>query len=188
MPTLEAYSQRPYAGDNGVKTAFALTSVRLATKPGGMYSLCGNQIGSRVRELILTPFGRGIATNTFDTKVFVVKSGSSSLAGKCDDYDRELWCSFTSTLGTLPGVSSDGPTSSDLMANAISAVTMSAYATAMLASKGAIPYINHSPTGAAQARLIFPDMCNHEFVQIEGMRTAGAAGAASYNWLVEKGT
>ena len=180
---LEATGQIPYLATNSTSSAFTVATTsagRVATAPSGLFSV-GNST-KRYRGLELTPFGVGAANTTFDYRVWVIKRSTSSLAGVSDDYDRQLWCYGTVTLGTQAGVASRGITSGNNVGDTIT-VTASAYCAAAVAAYGATAPSYYSPADDTEARLFIPELGNAEYIWIDFDMT----GATSGNFLVEKG-
>lgn len=183
MPNLESSGQIKYLSSNSTSSSFPATAAgRVATAPSNLYST-GAGSGEKFRGLELTPFGAGSANQTFDYKVWVVKRGFSNFNGSTPaDYDQQLWCSGTVTLGTKAGVAtSGGPLSTDLLGDTIT-VTASAYATASVAAYGGLLPSAHSPADDTEARLFIPDLGDASDIFIEFDMT----GATSGNFMAER--
>lgn len=181
---LEASGQVPYLSTNSTDASFAATTAgRTTTAPSNLFSIA-SAYGKRYRCLELTPFGAGTAATTFDYKVWVVKRGVNQFNGTAVDYEKQLYCHGTCTLGTTVGaVSSGGIKTTDKICDTIT-VTVDSYCTAAVAAYGGIVPSVFSPGSNGCARLFLPDLTNASDIFIEFDMT----GATSGNFLIERGT
>jgi hypothetical protein len=185
---LESSGQLLYLSSNSTQAAFSLTEGRaaMASPPASPLNFLsmGPASGKRYRSVMITFFGAGSATQTFDYKVWSIRRGFSSPDGVPLDYEKLLWCSGTATLGSTAGaVSSGGIRTTDLIADTLT-VTVSAYATKTVAAYGGVAPSVHSPGSNGIARLYIPDLGNSSDIIVEFDMT----GATSGNCLIERGT
>lgn len=181
---LEASGQSPHRASNSTNGAFTLTAVRTTAVPADMYSL-GPGNGKKFRMVKAAPYGAGTATQTFDYKVWVVSRGYTSASGTAVvDYEKQLFCHGTATLGATAGVASAGGIlTTDLACDTLT-VTMDAFGTAVVTAFGGNAASVYSPGGGGQAWLFLPELGNASDIIIEYDMT----GATSGNFLIERGT
>lgn len=180
---LESSGFARYLTTNSTNAAFAVTAGRTTTAPSNLLPM-GNVPGRRFRGAEVVFYGAGTATQTFDYRVWVVeKNLGTNGAGVPDDYDVQLFCHGTATLGATAGVGTKGPTSTDLIVDTLT-VLPDAFGTAAVTAYGAVSPLVYSPGGGGEARLFLPDLGNNSDFFIEFDMT----GATSGNAMTKKGT
>lgn len=179
---LEASKQIPYLTSNSTSDAFtAITTARASTAPTTLFSMGDST--KRFRGVEATFFGAGSATNTFNYRVYAVeRSTSVSTAGSPDDWDKQLLCHGTATLGASVGTARQWINSGNLIVDTLTCV-VDAYGTAMCTAYGSPTPAAYSPGGGLEARLFLPECGNAEYLWIDFDMT----GATSGNALLKRG-
>lgn len=166
---------------NSTSSAFSLSAGRTATRPTSGLLVFGNMLGARPRYIKAVFFGTGTATTTFDYKVWAVSVGVGA-NNTIEDYDLQLLCSGTATLGTTTGVATTGITSSDKICDTLTTATAT-YGAAIVSAFGGVVPSAYSPGSNGEATLFIPECGNAYGLVFEFDMT----GATSGNVLVEWG-
>lgn len=176
-----------YLNTNSTQAAFALSTTtgheRTLAAPSNLFSM-GPGYGARYRSVIIYPFGVGADNTTFDFKVWAVYRSYGNTNGDVLDYEKRLICTVSATLGSTAGVALTGPTSANKLVDTLSAPTVSAWATKMVAAFGGVAPSVHSAADQSQAALFIPELGNASDIIVEFDMT----GATSGNCLIERGT
>lgn len=186
--SIETSGQVPYLASNSTQSAFTQTAGRFTTAPASPLTMfpLGPASGNRFRGVEITFYGAGSATQTYAYKVWAVRRGLSGINGTLKDYEIQLYCSGTVTLGTTTGSLTTGPgaTTSNLIADTITLDAAEAFTTKAVAAYGGTAPLVFSPGSNGMARLYIPDLGNSSDIIVEFDMT----GATSGNCYIERGT
>lgn len=140
------------------------------------------------RGLELTFYGTGAANDTFDYRVWIVKRATAGdLPHQLDDYDLQLYCHGTATLGTQTGVSAASLiTDAQKVVDKLT-VTKPTAATnpkgiggAVVTAYGSPEPTVYSPDDNTEARLFIPDLGGAFGVIVEFDMTGATGGGCLY--------